>query len=161
MNIVQLINSYGIQLTNAGTNKSKCRCPFHNDKTPSLIVYKNTNSFHCFGCGVGGDIYEFVMLRENISFIEAKKRLGDEVTTFIKSEVVRESKPKLETIKGSNPLSLIAKNLPLNYDDTRYLISRGLSYASIDKFQIFSIGSVFETNHLIKEMNLDLKDFGF
>lgn len=160
MNIVQLINSYGIQLTNAGSGKLKCKCPFHNDKTPSLIVYRETNSFHCFGCGVSGDIYKFVMEIENVSFKEAKKRLGDEVA-FDCKEIIREPKPKLENIQGKNPLSLIAKNLTLNYDDVKYLQSRGLSYASMDKFQIFSIGSVFETNHLIKEMNLDLKEYGF
>jgi DNA primase len=41
-------------------------CPFHSEKTPSFTVFPNTETFHCFGCGVGGDVISFVMRAENL-----------------------------------------------------------------------------------------------
>jgi len=54
----------------------KSLCPFHDEKTPSFTIYRQTQSFYCFGCGVGGDIIKFIELIENLSFIEAAARLG-------------------------------------------------------------------------------------
>jgi DNA primase len=51
-------------------------CPFHNDPTPSLVVYVHNQSFYCFGCDVGGDVFKFVQLIEKVSFAEALQRLG-------------------------------------------------------------------------------------
>ncbi|MCI6218048.1 MAG: CHC2 zinc finger domain-containing protein, partial [Helicobacter sp.] len=59
IDIVEIISSY-IDLRKAGTNFSAC-CPFHNEKTPSFIVSPARNSYHCYGCGVGGDCISFVM----------------------------------------------------------------------------------------------------
>lgn len=50
---------------------SKGVCPFHNDKTPSLTIYSDTQSFYCFGCGAGGDVISFIMKAENLDYIEA------------------------------------------------------------------------------------------
>ncbi|MBQ0083497.1 MAG: DNA primase [Clostridiales bacterium] len=52
-------------------------CPFHNEKTPSFTVYTDSNSFYCFGCGVGGDIFTFTKLIENLDYIEAVKALAE------------------------------------------------------------------------------------
>lgn len=54
----------------------KCVCPFHSEKTPSCVIYPDTNSFYCFGCGVGGDVITFVMNIENLSYIEAVRLLA-------------------------------------------------------------------------------------
>ena len=51
-------------------------CPFHNDPTPSLVVYAHNQSFYCFGGDVGGDVFKFVQLIEKVSFAEALQRLG-------------------------------------------------------------------------------------
>lgn len=51
------------------------RCPLHDDKRPSLHVYPETNSFHCFGCGVGGDALSFLEKRENLTFGQALEAL--------------------------------------------------------------------------------------
>ena len=52
-------------------------CPFHNEKTPSFMVYEDTQSFYCFGCGAGGDAITFVMKAENLDYIEAVKFLAE------------------------------------------------------------------------------------
>jgi DNA primase len=52
------------------------RCPFHDDMTPSLVVYTHNQSFYCFGCDVGGDVFTFVQRIENISFAEALQQFG-------------------------------------------------------------------------------------
>lgn len=54
-------------------NETRCRglCPFHDDHNPSLVVYSDTGTFHCYGCGAHGDVFEFLMKMENLSFSEA------------------------------------------------------------------------------------------
>ena len=52
-------------------------CPFHNEKTGSFTVYPQTNSFYCFGCGVGGDVINFTMRIENLDYMEAVRTLAD------------------------------------------------------------------------------------
>ena len=52
-------------------------CPFHSEKTPSFNVYKESESFYCFGCGVGGDVITFIRMIENLDYIESVKFLAD------------------------------------------------------------------------------------
>jgi DNA primase len=73
--ITEILADY-ITLRKAGVN-FKAVCPFHNEKTPSLVVSPNKQIWHCFGCGLGGDIFEFVKLAENVEFAEALKILAD------------------------------------------------------------------------------------
>lgn len=56
---------------------SKCLCPFHSEKTASMVVYHENQSFYCFGCGAGGDVISFVMRIENLSYIEAVRFLAE------------------------------------------------------------------------------------
>ena len=51
-------------------------CPFHEEKTPSFNVRQEPAVFHCFGCGEGGDVFKFLMLREKVSFPEALETLA-------------------------------------------------------------------------------------
>ena len=59
----------------AEIKKGKSCCVFHDDKTPSMKVYENTNSFFCFGCGVGGDSIDFVMKYYNVGFVDAVQKI--------------------------------------------------------------------------------------
>ena len=63
------------ELKPAGKNK-KCCCMFHEDKTPSFIVFPE-NRWHCFGCNEGGSVIDFVMKKENLDFIDAVRLLKD------------------------------------------------------------------------------------
>lgn len=75
LNIVEVVSDY-VQLKKAGANY-KAVCPFHSEKTPSFMVSEPKQIWRCFGCGLGGDVLEFVKLMENVEFGEALKILAD------------------------------------------------------------------------------------
>jgi DNA primase len=75
--IVEVIGSY-FPLKRAGAN-FKALCPFHQEKTPSFIVSPSRQTFHCFGCGVGGSVFRFVMDYEHTDFPSAVRKLAARV----------------------------------------------------------------------------------
>ena len=72
--IVTVISD-SVSLRKAGA-KYKGLCPFHGEKTPSFTVDKDKGFFHCFGCGVGGDVFKFVELQDKVNFGEALRTLA-------------------------------------------------------------------------------------
>jgi DNA primase len=68
IDIVEFVSDY-VTLRKSGQNY-KGLCPFHSEKTPSFMVSPSKQIFHCFGCGVGGDVVSFLMKHENLSFIK-------------------------------------------------------------------------------------------
>ena len=73
--IVDVVGEY-VTLKRAGPSY-KGLCPFHKEKTPSFSVSSERQIFHCFGCGVGGDVIRFIMNAENVSFQEAVEILAE------------------------------------------------------------------------------------
>lgn len=73
--IVDIIGSY-VKLKKTGSNYMGL-CPFHNEKSPSFSVSGQKQMYHCFGCGVGGNVFTFLMEYENFTFVEAIKYLAD------------------------------------------------------------------------------------
>lgn len=73
--IVEMVGRY-IQLRRAGNSWKAC-CPFHVEKTPSFHVNPVRQTFHCFGCGVGGDAVKFLMMFENLDYPTALRRIAD------------------------------------------------------------------------------------
>lgn len=82
--VVDLIGSY-IQLKRAGS-QYRANCPFHNEKTPSFYVNPARQSFHCFGCGKGGDSIAFVRDYENLTFGEALQKLASRAGIVLREE---------------------------------------------------------------------------
>lgn len=76
--IVRIIGEY-VKLRKAGAQNYSGLCPFHNEKTPSFSVHATRQFFHCFGCGVSGDVFTFVQKIENITFPEAVKAIAQKL----------------------------------------------------------------------------------
>ncbi|MBI5239799.1 MAG: DNA primase [Elusimicrobia bacterium] len=76
VDIAELVKDYVPQLSRAGRS-FKARCPFHQERTPSFIVTPERGTFHCFGCGAGGDVFAFLMKMESLSFTEAAEKLAE------------------------------------------------------------------------------------
>ena len=72
--IVTVISDY-VSLRKAGTSY-KGLCPFHGEKSPSFNVNRDRGFFHCFGCGVGGDVFKFIELQEKVGFTDAVRQLA-------------------------------------------------------------------------------------
>ncbi|MFR9729420.1 DNA primase [Saccharopolyspora sp. MS10] len=74
--IDEIVGEY-VALRNAGGGAMKGLCPFHDEKTPSFNVRPSHGTFHCFGCGEGGDVISFLMKSEHLGFVESVERLAD------------------------------------------------------------------------------------
>jgi len=142
LDIVEVIQSY-VPLKKAGRNY-KGLCPFHSEKTPSFVVFPHSGTWHCFGaCGTGGDLFTFVMKRENLDFGEALKLLAQRAGVELEplSPQVTEAEKRLELLRAINKAAaLYFHHLLLNADEAAraraYLDKRGLSRETIDRFEV-------------------------
>jgi len=83
-NIVDVVNNY-VPLKRFGPSWKAC-CPFHTEKTPSFTVSPDKGMYHCFGCGVNGDVFAFVMAKENVDFPMAAHILAERAGITIPEE---------------------------------------------------------------------------
>lgn len=93
--IVDVIGQY-VKLKRSGSSYVGL-CPFHNEKTPSFHVHQDGQYFHCFGCGVGGDVFGFMMQYGNYSYPDAVKVLADRINYVLpEAEMTADIKKKRE-----------------------------------------------------------------
>ncbi|HEY2573445.1 MAG TPA: DNA primase [Verrucomicrobiaceae bacterium] len=111
-------------------------CPFHQEKTPSFHVNPSRNSYHCFGCGAGGNAFRFLMEHENLTFMEAVKRLGDAAGIRIEESVwdenaEREAKQRAALMRVHADLAQWYHSLLMKHTGAEaaraYLKSRGIN----------------------------------
>ena len=139
--IVDVIGGY-VSLKHKGNTFSAC-CPFHHEKTPSFHVSRDKQMYHCFGCGVGGNVYTFIMEYENFSFPEAVKLLADRSgITLPEKEMSAEQRSRENyrtLLKDMNKTAAAYFHYLLTKTEhgkkaMDYLIERGLSEETIMKF---------------------------
>ena len=136
--IEDVISSY-VNLKRAGSNYQGL-CPFHSEKTPSFTVFPNTETFHCFGCGAGGDVISFIMRAENLEYPGAveflAKRAGLEMPEEaggVKSETVKRSR-MYEMNRAAALFFNRMLYVPESEPAREYLKKRGLSGAAVKRF---------------------------
>lgn len=138
--IVGVISGY-VRLQKKGSNHWGC-CPFHNEKTPSFAVSENRQMYHCFGCGVSGNVYTFVMQYENYSFPEAIKMLAERAGVNLPEvEYSAEEKRRagkrarlLEINKEAAKFFYYQLRSPHGEIGQRYLERRALTQETMHKF---------------------------
>lgn len=135
--IVSVFSSY-VDLKSSGKNK-KCSCPFHSEKTPSMVVYEDTQSFYCFGCGVGGDVITFIEKIENLTYVDAVKLLADRAgisipTTKLDDKFSKQRSRILEMNKIAAKFFFNNLKLEVGRIGLEYFAKRGLSRDIIIKF---------------------------
>ena len=135
LNIVDVISEY-LRLQKAGVN-FKALCPFHNEKTPSFMVSPSRQSWHCFGCGEGGDIFTFIEKIEGAEFPEALKILAGKAGVILKYDnpKLRSEKDKVYEIceKATQFFTASLNNANVILD---YLHKRGLQDKTIDEWRL-------------------------
>ena len=137
--ILSVATSY-VNLIKAGS-LYKAVCPFHNEKTPSLIITPSKGLFHCFGCGAGGNAINFIMKIENLSFIEAVKLLSERYNVDIDFEGDKKSAEEARAKKrlyelNKDAANLYYMNLKSSKSASDYIKKRGLNSEIIKKFGI-------------------------
>lgn len=135
LSITDVVESY-VKLGRAGSS-IKALCPFHSEKTPSFIVSPARGTFHCFGCGKGGDIFTFVQEIEGLDFSGALKllaeRAGVELTPYDKKE--HSEKEILYGILEA-ATSFFESELTRYPKAIEYLLSRKITKDTIASFRI-------------------------
>ncbi|MBI2763857.1 MAG: DNA primase [Chloroflexi bacterium] len=138
LNIVDVIGE-SVQLKKAGTTY-KGLCPFHGEKTPSFTVTPARDSWKCFGCGLGGDVFSFVMQRDSVPFPEALRTLANRAGVEIDERTKRQDahharlRDILETAIAFYHQVLTATKLGAPALD--YLRGRGFADATIEAAQL-------------------------
>ncbi|WP_122261600.1 DNA primase [Ornithinimicrobium cerasi] len=82
----EVVRAAGVNLRGGGVGTLKGLCPFHDEKTPSFQVRPAVGYFHCFGCGEGGDVIDFVTRTDHLTFTEAVERLADQLGMTLRYE---------------------------------------------------------------------------
>lgn len=141
LDVAEVLGEY-IQLRRAGS-ALKALCPFHNEKTPSFVVSSNWQTWKCFGCGEGGDIFSFVEKIEGVDFYEAlqvlARKAGIELARAT-SEQHKQASKKRNALLAACVLAktYFHKQLSLQNGEVikKYLNERGIQNASITEFQL-------------------------
>ncbi len=142
LDIVEVVSSY-VALKKAGRNY-KGICPFHAEKTPSFVVFPDTQSWHCFGaCGAGGDVFTFIERQENLDFPAALRLLAERAGVSLKPRTEADlCEDKLKTrLREINEVAAryfhdLLLNSPEGEGARSYLTQRDINPETIGRFQL-------------------------
>jgi DNA primase len=142
--IVRIIGDY-IKLKKAGSQNYSGLCPFHGEKTASFSVHATRQFYHCFGCGVSGDVFSFVQKIENITFPEAVRLVAQKLgiplpkASYATAGEAKEARLRAQLLDVHEHAVLFFQECLRRPEGARareYLAGRGLDGATIAKFRI-------------------------
>jgi DNA primase len=142
--IVRIIGDY-VKLKKAGAQNFSGLCPFHGEKTASFSVHATRQFFHCFGCGVSGDVFSFVQKVENITFPEAVRMVAQKMgiplpkaaySTPGEAKEARLRGQLLDVHERASAFFQECLKRPEGARAREYLLGRGLDEATIARFRI-------------------------
>jgi DNA primase len=142
--IVRVIGEY-VRLKKAGAQNYSGLCPFHGEKTPSFSVHATRQFYHCFGCGVSGDVFSFVQKLENVGFLESVKIVAQKCgiampkREFSSPEEAAESRQRTKLLDLHERATAWFEGQLQSTEGARareYLTGRGLTADTIQKFRI-------------------------
>ena len=142
--IVRIIGDY-IKLKKAGAQNYSGLCPFHGEKTPSFSVHATRQFYHCFGCGVSGDVFSFVQKIENISFPESVRLVAQKLgiplpkATYSSPGEAREARLRAQLFDIQERATAFFQDCLKRSEGARareYLAGRGLIDETIARFRI-------------------------
>ncbi len=131
INIEKIISNF-VPLKKKGRNFVGC-CPFHGEKTPSFTVSPQNQTYHCFGCGVGGDTIKFVQEYKKVDFIEAVQDIAQMVNFTLEYTTTEQNNNRDILKRYQNVFREELENYP---QIQSYIKSRGVNAQSIAKFEI-------------------------
>jgi len=135
LGIVDVVSSY-IKLEKSGAY-FKARCPFHSEKTPSFFVSPARGSYHCFGCGKGGDIFSFVEDIEGLDFTQALRLLADRAGVILgKEDTQGKSEESLLLKIMEDATRFYEAEIYRHPDVLAYLKKRGATDATLKEFRV-------------------------
>src|SRR5215468_85038 len=142
--IVRIVGDY-VKLKKSGAQNFTGLCPFHQEKTPSFSVHITRQWFHCFGCGVSGDVFTFVQKIENITFAEALRLIAQKLDIklprmdYSSPHEAQEAKLRGQLIDMHDRACLFFENelrRPEAAHARNYLAGRGLKEETIKAFRV-------------------------
>jgi DNA primase len=142
--IVRIVGDY-IKLKKAGAQNYSGLCPFHGEKTPSFSVHATRQFYHCFGCGVSGDVFSFVQKIENISFPESVRLVAQKLAiplpkaTYSSPGEAREARLRAQLFDAQERATTFFQECLKRPEGARareYLAGRGLAEETIARFRI-------------------------
>ncbi|MCF0111690.1 MAG: DNA primase [Erysipelotrichaceae bacterium] len=146
-----------------GSRNWKCICPFHDDHDPSMTISLDKQIFKCFVCGAGGNVFQFVMKKENITFVESVYKVAEQIGYPLD--------PPEEKVERSDPYRNLHKVLEESVrfsqyqlqsaeaaDKKNYLLKRGMSEEEIQYYQIGYFPRQYPLHEFLRKKGYSVTD---
>lgn len=138
VDIEELVGKY-TEIRHRGSRTPVALCPFHTEKTPSFVIYRDTQSYYCFGCGAGGDVITFIKNIERLDFAEAVRYLCERVGMNMPADTVDDARIALrrrcyEANREAARFFYLCLSLPEAQPAVDYITKRGLSRETVKRF---------------------------